>query len=963
MKHLTQRACALMLALTLALTLFPVTALAAGSVSYDVTTQLGPGLTLTQTNSRTDAGVYRQSFALDYAPGQAVTPLVLYGSTLYGKSDVQTVTAYAQSLGYNVLAAVNSDYFFTGSGVPTGMTIQNGRLCTSDGNWNAVGFFADGSAMAGAPRLKMTMTLPSGASRGIYALNNVRTAAGVYLYTTDFDTATRTTAEGTEVVLELLGDSELRLGKTLSAMVLRNTNGKNTPILPGQMVLSATAANASALADLAPGDVISIDAVTDDPAWEQVLWATGGGNMLVKGGQMAADVSNETAPRTILGVRADGSVYVLEYDGRQSGVSAGLSTREAAQILLDQGCVSGINLDGGGSSVLSAAYPGQTVAVQSSPSDGKPRACATYILFVNQESSSGRDYGSVVYPRSATLLPGGKLNVSALSYDRNFVEFENDTGRLRTNGGTVEDGVYTAPDSPGVYTVESRTGRSQAAEYTVVQSPASLRLSMGGKAVTSLALERGQTVDLNVLASDGVRSITCQDEQFYFSVSGDIGTIDAQGVLTTGRLSGSGSVTVSYAGVSCTIPVTVSAKEAAVLDGFETLSVTASGTAQAEAALETGLDHVRFGKGALKLTYTPAVDTDAALYQFNTALDVSTASHLSLMAKGSGGWYLIFRLADGTNDAVPFTPGADWTLVTTAVPQGALSLLGFACQGGESAQVRLDGLCAHFGDPGRDLTPPVITITQTQGALKATLSDASSLRAENLSVLIDGKEASFAFQSGQLTCALPQDNALHRVTILARDSLGNLSRKSAEVGTAPATAFSDMNGHWAATPVEYLHQKGVFSDAPKFDPSGQVTTAMAATILSRYLGVDVSQYAAVTLPYTDQNQIPAWALDHVKAMYALGIMQGSKNNKGQSVLNPNALCSRAQIMTILGRTLERGYAYSPCAYDDTSAIPGWSRDHIDLLSALGIVTGNKGKVNPTGTITRAELAALLYRLY
>ena len=175
--------------------------------------------------------------------------------------------------------------------------------------------------------------------------------------------------------------------------------------------------------------------------------------------------------------------------------------------------------------------------------------------------------------------------------------------------------------------------------------------------------------------------------------------------------------------------------------------------------------------------------------------------------------------------------------------------------------------------------------------------------------------------------------------------------------------FTDMNGHWAASPVEYLHQKGVFSDAPKFDPSGQVPTAMAATILSRYLGVDVRQYAAVTLPYTDQNQIPAWALDHVKAMYALGIMQGTKNNKGQSVLNPNALCSRAQIMTILGRTLERGYAYSPCAYDDASAIPSWSRDHIDLLSALGIVTGNKGKVNPAGTITRAELAALLYRLY
>ena len=85
---------------------------------------------------------------------------------------------------------------------------------------------------------------------------------------------------------------------------------------------------------------------------------------------------------------------------------------------------------------------------------------------------------------------------------------------------------------------------------------------------------------------------------------------------------------------------------------------------------------------------------------------------------------------------------------------------------------------------------------------------------------------------------------------------------------------------------------------------------------------------------------------------------------GKSVLLPQNACSRAQIMTILGRTLTRGYSYSPCTFADADMIPDWSRDHIDLLTSLGIITGGDGgKVDPLGTITRAQFAALLYRMY
>ena len=131
MNKIPTRAVAWILLLLLALSCV-VPAFAADTAAHTVTTQLGDGLTLTQLNSLTGSA-RRQQFTLDYVPGGAVQPIVAYGDTLYGKSTVEQVVQYAQSQGYHVLAAVNSDYFSTSTGVPTGMTILEGRLVTSDG--------------------------------------------------------------------------------------------------------------------------------------------------------------------------------------------------------------------------------------------------------------------------------------------------------------------------------------------------------------------------------------------------------------------------------------------------------------------------------------------------------------------------------------------------------------------------------------------------------------------------------------------------------------------------------------------------------------------------------------------------------------------------------------------------------------------------------------------------------------
>lgn len=71
-------------------------------------------------------------------------------------------------------------------------------------------------------------------------------------------------------------------------------------------------------------------------------------------------------PRSAIGIKANGKVIVLTVDGRQEN-SAGMSLYELAKVMRWLGCISAINLDGGGSTALWVAETG----VVNHPSDNK----------------------------------------------------------------------------------------------------------------------------------------------------------------------------------------------------------------------------------------------------------------------------------------------------------------------------------------------------------------------------------------------------------------------------------------------------------------------------------------------------------------------------------------------------------------------------------------------------------------
>ncbi|RZJ81980.1 MAG: phosphodiester glycosidase family protein [Flavobacterium sp.] len=74
-------------------------------------------------------------------------------------------------------------------------------------------------------------------------------------------------------------------------------------------------------------------------------------------------------PRSAVGIKADGKVILLTVDGRQQN-SAGMSLPELTKLMKWLGCVSAINLDGGGSTTLWVSSAPEN-GVVNYPSDNK----------------------------------------------------------------------------------------------------------------------------------------------------------------------------------------------------------------------------------------------------------------------------------------------------------------------------------------------------------------------------------------------------------------------------------------------------------------------------------------------------------------------------------------------------------------------------------------------------------------
>lgn len=191
---------------------------------------------------------------------------------------------------------------------------------------------------------------------------------------------------------------------------------------------------------------------------------------------------------------------------------------------------------------------------------------------------------------------------------------------------------------------------------------------------------------------------------------------------------------------------------------------------------------------------------------------------------------------------------------------------------------------------------------------------------------------------------------------------GHFSRYTVMLGTG---AFTDVaQNHWAVKEINYLLTKGIVEQTGKFNPSDKVTRAQFAAWISRAYGLDGT---GLTLPFKD-IAAGSSGYNEIAAAYAAGIITG----KSASAFDPEATITRQEIATMLARalTLYNGAksVADPvnvnAAFTDGGKIAKWAAVGVALTKSTKLFGGfEDGTFRPAQTATKAEAAALIYRLY
>lgn len=281
------------------------------------------------------------------------------------------------------LAAINGGFYRKSMyypGAPEGLQIVDGELI-SEPIPNRTCFWIDavGNPHRTNVNSEFKITWSNGASTPI-GLNSYRDTDEAVLYTSVIGRTTRTFG-GTEMILERQGDGPwlpLRIGQTYTARVRSARESGNTLVGRDVLVLSVGPRITPAPPTVAAGAIVKISTATS-PDLTGAKTAICGGPTLVQGGRVVQwNGFQMRNPRTAVGWNKD-YIFMVEVDGRQRGLSIGMTLPELAAYLVKLGCEEAINFDGGGSATMWVL--GNVI---NSPSEGQERPGANALVLVRK---------------------------------------------------------------------------------------------------------------------------------------------------------------------------------------------------------------------------------------------------------------------------------------------------------------------------------------------------------------------------------------------------------------------------------------------------------------------------------------------------------------------------------------------------------------------------------------------------
>jgi hypothetical protein len=920
---------------------------------------------------------------LSYVPSAGLRPVVVGPDRIHsGAMTINEAATRLRNQGYDVVAGVNGGFFNTANMTLIGTQIKQGVLTTFDRETQqylpAAGFKDNGEVVLGLPGISISVT---GAGRTVQVdkLNKVRNPDLVYMYTRDYSTTTRTTQDGLHVVMRVPG--RLTLGGTLTGTVTQVRRGTAAhTIANDEIVLSASTQNAiSRISHLTVGSAVTIS-VGRNAEWAGVTNAVVGLHFLVQNGQPTGVSDGARAPRTVIGVRADGSVVIFTVDGRQPGHSIGLTLNETAARMIDMGCVTAVQLDNGGSTAMIARLPGEQAAtLVNRPSDGSPRRCADFIMLCNVfPRSDGRAAFLFPHPTYLTMMPLAAVSFSMLATDL-YYRSAAVPGGISSSSANPEvgraNGLSFSALSPGDTAVTFQSGAASGTAYIHVTNRLdsfTLTDAATGLAAADFTAVPGRSVRFAAEGRLNNAPVLSSARSFGWAAEGGIGTITADGVFTaSAEIGKTGRIVVTGGGLTAVLNVRVGEEPRIIADAENAFGALSPSSGDFTPEIVTDPNLAERGTAAAALTYAFPPAAHAARTVWLNAQMPGRPPFIHFLVTGDNSGHELYMnviAANGTPRPV-FLGRLDFTGVRTLsaeLPPQTTAVTGLTLISTNTN--RLNGtFYLHQIVTSWEATlpnrPPSVTIDGpredgSELVYTLTAADWRGRRPDEVAVHMNGNALpSPVWNAGRTEIRVPLPaSGLHILSVDAADALG---RRTRQISTA---VFGSAGDKWYTGYVDFLDERGVIDTREgTYNPEQPATRLEIARMLYRILKPPAGQSA---LPFDDVAALYADDLAAVRALYDAGVFSGKVRADGTLYFDPDGLFTRAELFTVISKGFAGGYERADLSrFADAARVPAYALRSAQILVGMGVVSGSGGWLLPNNLVSRAEVCALFVQIF
>ena len=283
-------------------------------------------------------------------------------------------------------------------------------------------------------------------------------------------------------------------------------------------------------------EMVQIRTSADLDGWEDTVIPISSGYIVKDGvNQQKAAHKNDPAPRSVVGITADGQVVMMENDGRQPPFSAGMNMYECAEVMIAAGCVWAANCDGGGSSTFVSQRPGEELKVNNSPSDGGLRPSTSGICFISTAPSDGTFARASIETKGQYFTPGSEVQFTAKGADFVGNAVEIPAGAV----WQLSDESFGTIDQNGLFVSNGKTGAvsAQMVYEGEVVGECAINVVIPDKIVfgqSTLTVPNGKSSTFSVSAKYGLFEVVAKDADFKVELgSANMGTLNGYELTAT----------------------------------------------------------------------------------------------------------------------------------------------------------------------------------------------------------------------------------------------------------------------------------------------------------------------------------------------------------------------------------------------------------------------------------------------